>query len=546
MFSKKNKEPMPDYSDVNVKLKPIFGIKPGLYLTVIYSIIIVLIIFMTLFYPGITKNGTYVNFLSTPDKASVWIDDVFKGITPCEVFVEAGERKIEFRKAFYKTTTLNENIDGRLFATILFPLKSTIAADIEIEDLNQLIEYSLKDFAEWGMIDKFVLSYHLPPILSETAKASRYLTSIEDINKLYSFIYNAVYFTDSPEELKEIINALIVTETKNRIIEANSVALLINRAKDFISTHDNFPYWLINSLPQNLQEESGLKQGDIINSEWFKAFNEKHLSAIEAIEIGNINRQTSRININSIIFHLIPSGSYLSGNELKNHNRIDNYFSVPFSVEEFYLAETEVTNKQYYEFVAENPKWSKINIEQLIKSGKVTIDYLTDWSDDNYIEGMEDYPVLYVSYYAAEAFCEWFNSKLPNSMKNYTVRLPYETEWEWAAVANGPEIYENAVLRRSEIVQETGTSNAGIYGHKDLIGNVWEWSKDYYLPVKNLLASLNPDNNSNINNLYGSEIIVKGGSFINNKSDISTPFVRGSQPPEWCTQFLGFRIAIAE
>ena len=48
MLNKKNKEPMPDFSDVNVKLKPIFGIKPGLYLTVLFSIILLLIIFMTL------------------------------------------------------------------------------------------------------------------------------------------------------------------------------------------------------------------------------------------------------------------------------------------------------------------------------------------------------------------------------------------------------------------------------------------------------------------------------------------------------------------
>ena len=546
MLNKKNKEPMPDFSDVHVKLKPIFGIKPGLYLTVLLSVILLLIIFMTLFYPGITKNGTYIRFLSTPDKASVWIDDTFKGITPCEVFVGQGEHTIELKKAFYKTVTLQEKIDGRIFGTLLFPLKSTIHVEITLEDFAGLLEYSVKDFTEWGMVSGFYDDYHLPPILSETAEASKFLTDNADLNKLYQFIYNAVFFTDTPAELKEVIAALIVTETKNRVLDSGSIASLINRAKQFINTHDNFPYWFINSLPENLQdEEYGLLQKDIINSEWFQVFNERHLAALEEIETGNSDDRTGKISLGSVVFRLIPPGTYISGNELLYHNRLNMYFPYPVTVKSFYLAETEVTNSQFYEFVTENPEWSKINIEKLIESGKVTKNYLLDWRNDKYIEGMEDYPVLYVSYFAADAFCKWFNNKLPSNMNSYSVRLPNESEWEWAAVANGKEIFENTVLSRSGIIQEAGSSNSGIYGIKDLIGNAWEWCNDYYLPVKNLLASLNPENNVNNSFLSGSEMIVKGGSFVNNKDEI-TIFTRGSQPPDWCTQFLGFRIAIAE
>lgn len=545
MFSKKEKEPMPDFSDVHVKLKPVFGLKPGLYLTLLYAVIIVLIIFFTLFYPGISKNGSYIKFLSTPREASVWVDNAFKGITPCEVFVEQGEHTIEFRKAFYKTESINKKIEGRIFGTILFPLRATIKVNITIEDYNGLLEYAKKDFTEWGMLNEFVSNYHLPPILSKTAEASRDLKTDDNINKLYDLIKTAAYFTDTRAELQELIKALIVTETRGRVIDSGSIASLIKKIKQFINEHDNFPYWLIYALPKNLQDdESGLTQKDIIGSDWFQEFNKNHLSELEEISTDNPGGTTGKIILNTIGLRLIPGGTYFSGNDLAHHNRLNMYFPYPVTVNSFYISETEITNSQFYRFILENPGWSKNNLENLIEEGKVTVNYLSDWNNNSYIEGMENYPVLYVSYYAAEAFCRWLDSKLPSSLQNYTVRLPYESEWEWAAASNGEDIFENAVLNQPGVIQESGYSKAGKFGIKDLIGNAWEWCGEYYFPVKNLLASLNPEKNNNTHDLTGSEMIVKGGSYANAKDDISV-FTRGSQPPDWCTEYLGFRIAVS-
>lgn len=81
----------------------------------------------------------------------------------------------------------------------------------------------------------------------------------------------------------------------------------------------------------------------------------------------------------------------------------------PISVKGFYLAETEVSNKLYLEFCEETgyklPYY--VNKEQF--SG-------------------DDKPVLGVSYDDAVMFTRWYSERT-----GYKCRLPYESEWEYAA-----------------------------------------------------------------------------------------------------------------
>jgi len=111
---------------------------------------------------------------------------------------------------------------------------------------------------------------------------------------------------------------------------------------------------------------------------------------------------------------------------------------------------------------------------------------------DQYLPLNENLPIVHVSWYEAEAFCNWAGR-----------RLPSETEWEVAASAepdggltSSPErryfpwgdvapTSEHANLDwHKPGVVEVGAYAAGdsAFGCRQMIGNIWEWTADDFQP----------------------------------------------------------------
>lgn len=117
------------------------------------------------------------------------------------------------------------------------------------------------------------------------------------------------------------------------------------------------------------------------------------------------------------------------------------------------------------------------------------------WSEPGSWDEQLDYPnrpVTEVSWFEAEAYCAWMTDR--HTERRWVFRLPTNAEWEMAAGgAKRPfpwgdaepdaerANFDGKVGARSPVgVYPTG---AGLRGHLDLAGNVWEWSADSYEPT---------------------------------------------------------------
>ena len=109
------------------------------------------------------------------------------------------------------------------------------------------------------------------------------------------------------------------------------------------------------------------------------------------------------------------------------------------------------------------------------------------------IKGLDDHPVVHVAYADAAAYARWAGKALPTEAEwEYAARGGLDgAEFAWGAeltpegrqMANtwqGAFPFENRcrtalrALRRSTAFPPNG------YGLQDMIGNVWEWTSDFY------------------------------------------------------------------
>jgi sulfatase modifying factor 1 len=192
-------------------------------------------------------------------------------------------------------------------------------------------------------------------------------------------------------------------------------------------------------------------------------------------------------------------------------------------------------------------------------------DWLHPYGAESSIEGKTDHPVVHIAYEDAEAFARWAGKALPT-----------EAEWEFAArgglddadYAWGEELepggvvlanYWRGLFPFASMSDEYGTSPVGAYpanGHGlfDMIGNVWEWTRDWYgasgKPNKSCCMVENPrgatKGDSFEPGMGGARIprkVLKGGSHLcaANYCQRYRPAARHAQCVDSSTSHVGFR-----
>lgn len=187
----------------------------------------------------------------------------------------------------------------------------------------------------------------------------------------------------------------------------------------------------------------------------------------------------------------------------------------------FYLAETEVTQQQWFK-VMEN------------KPGPDIVWQREDW---------QLLPVVSVSWFMAQRFVEEINKM----DARYFYRLPTEAEWEYVAKDGVNELrpvaideledYAWFINNSTDIPQPVATRKPNRFGVYDMLGNVWEWTQDWYASDTYTRGKrINPAGPSN-----GRSKIRRGGSY-HCPLHLTRPGYRSANPPATQYEVVGFRV----
>ncbi|MDR1930871.1 MAG: SUMF1/EgtB/PvdO family nonheme iron enzyme [Treponema sp.] len=508
MFGKSGKD-TPEPED-RVTLPPLLGIRPGIYLAVLYGAALLTVLFFLLLYPGITKPGSLGIFSSEPEGAAVRIDGVTLGTTPCELFIPKGKHTVEMVLPGFGSHIQEAEIGGRIFGSKFFPSRRPLTGTLTSGNPLKALATEAASFARWSLAIEPTESWQIPQDLSEgvyrTGPALRSAGNLEEAERI---LETALGFASTRASLRDLLRAKFLLDNGGL---SPSPLTLLGSLTDAAALLENTPgaaSWLAEVL-------SGGGGAELAASAW----HEKNSGPSPQAGAGRAQTAAEdtpsplgpALNLEGLDFLFIPGGNLI------RPGRRD------LSIPSLWAASGELSLAAWEAFTAENPQWGADRREKLADGGLVREDYLLDPGFGAY-----PYPAAPgISWYAAAAYCAWLTEKLPPPLKDagLIVRLPTEEEWEFAAL-------------------HTAETPNGSF-----MGGLWEWCENTFVPldffspnpaVLELIAGTDGEGPSG---KFPLERSVRGGSWINVPGSIN-PETRASLPPDTSSPFVGFRPFIA-
>jgi formylglycine-generating enzyme required for sulfatase activity len=216
----------------------------------------------------------------------------------------------------------------------------------------------------------------------------------------------------------------------------------------------------------------------------------------------------------------VPAGEFIMGGD--EFNLIIPIHTV--ELEGYWIDKTEVTNAMYEKcYLSRGCEMHRNNMSE---------------TRINYYNNLEyaNYPVVFVTWNDAIAYCKWVNSQLPT-----------EEEWEKAARGTDGRPYpwgeEEPTCSRGKFYTCTGdTAQVGVYpegaspyGALDMAGNVVEWVNAWF--------DRYPGNNEIVTDFGTTYKVFRGGAFNFEGPSNKTYYRGGGFIDDDYYNILGFRCA---
>ena len=236
----------------------------------------------------------------------------------------------------------------------------------------------------------------------------------------------------------------------------------------------------------------------------------------------------------------IPAGVFRMGSRFHPRESPPRLMQVA----EFQIAHTPVTVSQYAVFIdskasKEERWWNKEGLQWLKGDsdgwGRTDRTVPDGW---NAQLKKPFRPITGITAYEAEAYCTWLGY-----LKNKSVRLPTEVEWEYAARGDDARpfpwgdvfnpSFANTVEGEALDAVDAGSRSQDIspFEVMDMGGNVQQWTSSLYTPLEGEAVPPGPLR------------VARGGSFNDTVFGVRTSYRRG-YPPGFFYPFLGFRLVV--
>lgn len=505
-----------------IVLKPIAGIQPRIYVAAGYLVFILGLLFFLTIYPGLRNPGAVVSITTLPEGTSVHIDGIRVGFTPIRTYVPRGSRTIILKKPHFAEKNITLDIPGRVFGSRFFPRRIEMTEYLELHSPRGLLDESHREFSSWALSGEPNPLYPFPPTLSEAA-ADYAVSGGGNPRELLSMLGSAASGVNSPGIFRDYVRAALVAGSDGRALSPQGLVRTARFFGSLYGSSEHSAYWLSSVLPD---EFSALFTGNPAVAAEMEALSSRLKSELRQPAPAAAVRT---LNILGREFAEIPGGSFFMGWAGVSDSFVPRDSlspPVPVEVETFFIATSEVTEEEFAGFLRENPRWAPAGRETLAREGLVEQSYLSAWKDSS-LPPRPSHPVREVSHHAARAYCEWLGTRT----SLYTFSLPTEAQWEYAASMNLNS--SNAVPPSAGAPAPAGAGPRGTAGIRFMTGNLWEWCDDWFSPASYIFPLSGE--------FPAAEKVVRGGSWINPEGAV-TVSTRGSQPPEWCTPYLGFRV----
>jgi formylglycine-generating enzyme required for sulfatase activity len=228
------------------------------------------------------------------------------------------------------------------------------------------------------------------------------------------------------------------------------------------------------------------------------------------------------------------------------------------SLDAFWLDQTEVTNAMYTAFLNDHGNQSEDGIDWFEPgAGHRGIVYGYIREEEGVFKtltGYEDYPVIEVSWYGAEAYCAWVGGHLPTEAEwEYAARGPDANIYPWGNSFDGertnycdnqctsewsdPNTSDGAIHWTSVGSYPSGASWVGAL---DMAGNVHEWVSDYW--SESFRSGTIQDNPTGPES--GNLRVSRGGSWFDSSYRMSAACRKGLTPSSARMHWIGFRCVI--